>query len=263
MSFFRITAMSALAAGVLFLVTSCADRKDVAIAAKDDDIRRMDQQRAQDQADKENLSALNTDLAKQNQQLAERNAAIANEQMAKISELEAILKELSAKSAQGTAVKEDNEFAVERDSKDAIHIKVAGTLLFEPGKAELKHNAADTLKKVATTLKTKYAHNYVRIEGHTDSTPIVHAKDKYKDNMALSLARANAVYDLLLKEGLPSTRLYATGYGDSQPLVTPEKTAADRAKNRRVEIVIMPSDVKVQKEPLAAGKASLKESAKK
>jgi outer membrane protein OmpA-like peptidoglycan-associated protein len=81
--------------------------------------------------------------------------------------------------------------------------------------------------------------------------------------MALSVARAQAVYAFMVKQGIPSGRLYTAGYGEHQPLVTPEKTAADRAQNRRVEIVIMPSDVKVQKEPLALSKTSGKSASKK
>ena len=47
--------------------------------------------------------------------------------------------------------------------------------------------------------------------------------------------------------------MYTAGYGDSQKVVNPEKTAADRAANRRVDIVILPN-VKVDKQRLASNK---------
>jgi flagellar motor protein MotB len=86
---------------------------------------------------------------------------------------------------------------------------------------------------------------------------VVHNKAKYPDNMALSVARARAVYDFMIKDGgIAAAKMYMAGYGEFQPLVHPEKSATDRAKNRRVEIVIMPSTVSVQKEQLASSKAA-------
>jgi len=113
----------------------------------------------------------------------------------------------------------------------------------------LKTSSHDMLKKVSNTIKSKWPNNYIRIEGHTDKVPVVQNKDKFKDNMALSISRSRAVYDYMIKDGgIAANRMYTAGYGEHQPLVNPEKTAADRAKNRRVEIVIMPQNVKVQKE---------------
>jgi len=125
-------------------------------------------------------------------------------------------------------------------------------VLFDSGRAELKPSCSETLLRIARTVKAQYPGHAIRIEGHTDSTPVVHNKDKYPDNMSLSQARAKAVFDHLVATcSMPATRMYCAGYGFSQPMVWPEKTPADRAKNRRVDIVILPQ-VKVERQALAA-----------
>jgi chemotaxis protein MotB len=261
MNWSRGLGMGVLVLGAVLLLTGCSGRKEVAIANKDATIARQEQLLEQEKGERDTLSTLNSQLADQNKQLAEKNAALATQNLAKTDELSLAVKQLGDKFAQGGAVKEGDAGAVGYGNDKAIHIKVAGTQLFGPGQAELLSSGTLPLKKVASLLKSTYGKNYVRIEGHTDSTPIVRTKEKFKDNMALSLARAQAVYAYLVKQGIPSSRLYTAGYGEQQPLVWPEKTAADRAKNRRVEIVIMPNDVSVKKEPLAMstkGKTSAK-----
>ena len=69
------------------------------------------------------------------------------------------------------------------------------------------------------------------ISGHTDNT------GKQEKNQALSEARANAVKAFLVSKGISENRLTAAGFGPDQP-VADNKTAAGRAKNRRVEIGI-------------------------
>ena len=86
----------------------------------------------------------------------------------------------------------------------------------------------------------------------TDSTPVVRNKDKFKDNMELSIARSRAVYDFMMREGgISANKMYTAGYGEYSPIIHPEKTASDRAKNRRVEISILPTNVKIEKEKMA------------
>jgi len=259
--FFTVVALS----GAMALLTGCTGRKEVALANKDEAIRNQKELLVQAQANQDSLMQTNNALADQNKQLAEKNAAIAMKQSEQTAQMQADLADLKKMLASKPGGGTDESMVVHGQKDGAIHITVAGSVVFEPGHADLKASAHAMLKKVASTIKAKYPNNYVRIEGHTDSTPVVHSKDKYSDNMALSLARARAVYDYLASEGgLSPSKLYAAGYGDKQPLVHPEKTAADRNKNRRVEIVIMPSDVKVQKDQLAStGPAAASSTAKR
>lgn len=57
------------------------------------------------------------------------------------------------------------------------------------------------------------------------------------NNMRISTKRAKAVYKYLIKKGVESHRLSYKGYSNTEPLVFPERTNADRAKNRRVDII--------------------------
>ena len=110
-------------------------------------------------------------------------------------------------------------------------------VLFDSGKAELRHSAAGVLDKVAQALQSA-ANQPVGVEGHTDNVPIT--RSGWADNKALSLARANAVVEhLTQKRGVDPSRLTAIGYGEERP-IAPNDTAAGRQKNRRVEIIIMP-----------------------
>jgi type VI secretion system protein ImpK len=76
------------------------------------------------------------------------------------------------------------------------------------------------------------------VVGHTDDQPI--RSLKFKDNFALSAARARAVQQVL-GEGLDNPgRLEASGAGDSQPIALPPNLPANRARNRRVELMYIP-----------------------
>ena len=263
MSLYASVSKFVVATGAVLLCAGCTSNKDVAIAAKDNTIRNQDALIAQEKADNDKLHADNQQLGAQNNQLADSNVkatqqvAAAEAQNAQtLAEIQRKQAELDAKQdAQWKALNDkwkDGTGSVASGKDGSIHLTVAGSALFDSGKAELKGSADSVLKEVAHMIKTKYPHNFIRIEGHTDGTPIVHSKEKFKDNMELSMARARSVYEYMAKEGgIAGSKMYTAGYGEHQPLVHPEKTAADRAKNRRVEIVIMPENVKVEKDQVA------------
>ena len=262
MSLYHVFSKMALAAGAILLVTGCNDRQKVANAAKDETIRSQQRQLADAKAETEKAAQLNAELAAQNKEMAERGAAAAQKQAA---ETEAMRQEMAGLKAAmngissemvklkpGAGLAENQKVGYDQRGDGTIHITVACTALFDSGRAELKESSHEMLLKVAKTIKKDFPKNYIRVEGHTDGTPVVHAKEKFKDNMELSIARSRAVYDFLIKQGgIASSKMYTAGYGEHQPLVYPEKTAADRSKNRRVEIVIMPLDAKIQKDQLA------------
>ena len=75
------------------------------------------------------------------------------------------------------------------------------------------------------------------VEGHTDNVPIAFS-DRFQSNWDLSAARSAAVADYLLgNTEIQQGRLTVTGYADTKPLESNE-TAAGRAKNRRIEIIV-------------------------
>ena len=102
---------------------------------------------------------------------------------------------------------------------------------FENGSATLTPQGLAVLASVASILK---AHPTVRIriEGHTDS------RGSDASNLALSQARAQAVLDALRAEGIAADRMSALGFGERRPKV-PDTSAANRAVNRRVELIVV------------------------
>lgn len=79
-------------------------------------------------------------------------------------------------------------------------------------------------------------HLQIRIKGHTDNTPV--RLSPYRDNLALSQARAETVMNYLREQGIAAERMKAEAYGDSEPLMS-NNTAAGRDANRRVELVFL------------------------
>ena len=73
----------------------------------------------------------------------------------------------------------------------------------------------------------------LRVDGHTDNDPI--ATLKFPSNWELSTARALSVVHTLIKAGIPSKRLAATGFGEHYPLTSGSNEIA-KAKNRRIEL---------------------------
>jgi flagellar motor protein MotB len=120
---------------------------------------------------------------------------------------------------------------VER-GRSQISVGVAGDVLFDSGSATLKSGAKSTLDKVAGVIKSRYASNKIRIEGHTDSDPLKKTKEKWKSNERLSAERALAVEEYLASRGVAKKQMYVAGYGPDEP-------KGSKKTSRRVEIVIL------------------------
>jgi chemotaxis protein MotB len=121
--------------------------------------------------------------------------------------------------------------------REGIVIRMSGSYLFDSGRAELKPNSLTVLDAIASELKL--LPNDIRVDGHTDATPI--DSPRYPTNWELSTARALAITRYFTEtDGLESTRLMAAGFGEFRPLV-PNDTRAHRALNRRVEIHLLSS----------------------
>jgi flagellar motor protein MotB len=106
-------------------------------------------------------------------------------------------------------------------------------VLFARGSAELTPAAERTLTAVAKSLQG--VPGRLRVEGHTCDLPM---RGRYASNWELSSQRAiNVVMYLMRHEGIPARRLSAIGYADTVPVV-PNTSEANRAQNRRIEIVV-------------------------
>jgi outer membrane protein OmpA-like peptidoglycan-associated protein len=111
-------------------------------------------------------------------------------------------------------------------------------VLFDTGKYTLKPGTQVSLAKVATILQL-YPGLKVQVEGYTDSV----GSDAY--NQTLSENRANAVEQFLVQNGVPPGNATAAGYGKADP-VADNSTAAGRAENRRVNLVVSGAEIGVQ-----------------
>ncbi len=118
-------------------------------------------------------------------------------------------------------------------------VRFLDTVLFDRAKADLRTDASGVLDQVAEVLKK--VPNQVAVEGHTDNLPI-HTWE-FPSNWWLSTARANRVVEYFIqKHDIAPERLSSVGYGEYRP-IEPNDTEANRAQNRRVEIVIKKSTV--------------------
>jgi len=114
----------------------------------------------------------------------------------------------------------------------AERIEILEMVFFDTNKATIKPVSFGILDQVAQVLQDNPFIKKLQVAGHTDD---VGPDDK---NMKLSQARAEAVRAYLISKGVAPERLEAVGYGETKPLV-PEKTKEARAKNRRVEFLIL------------------------
>jgi len=107
-------------------------------------------------------------------------------------------------------------------------------LLFPSGKADLDPGAHALLSEIAQLLNVDQTHP-IEVDGNTDNVPIHSAE--FPSNWELSTARASTVVQYLVSRDVAAHRLSATGYAEQRPIAS-ELTAAGRARNRRVEIVM-------------------------
>ena len=121
------------------------------------------------------------------------------------------------------------------DGNGGAAIVLASDVTFRAGKADLSKRAITTLQRLARALKESRGIQSVRVEGHTDSEPI--KKSGWKNNEELSTARADSVRRYLVAAGVNETILTVEGLGATQPVAS-NGTAAGKAQNRRVEIIL-------------------------
>jgi len=131
----------------------------------------------------------------------------------------------------------------ETDNGQAILVNLPDGVTFDVGSYTLKPSFRETLDKVAQSL-IQYPNSLVDVYGHTDST----GSDSF--NQTLSENRARTVMNYLISKGVPAARIRSQGFGETMP-VADNGTAEGRAKNRRVEIKIVP----VTQEDVAAAKS--------
>jgi chemotaxis protein MotB len=122
-----------------------------------------------------------------------------------------------------------------------LMISLDASVLFNSGKASLLPAASRLLASVSASLRTLPQPFTIHLNGYTDNQPIHTAQ--FPSNWSLSVERAVSVIEIFSEQGLDGHRLAAEGFGEYAPIAK-NTTAAGRAKNRRVVIVIRAPDLK-------------------
>jgi type VI secretion system protein ImpK len=123
--------------------------------------------------------------------------------------------------------------AVRHEDGNSI-ITLRGDGLFAPGSAIVSQGFAPVLDRIANALNS--VSGQVKITGHTDDQPI--RSVRFPSNWHLSQQRAHSVMQILTEKGTIGSRLSAEGRADAEPVAS-NSNAADRARNRRVEITLV------------------------
>jgi chemotaxis protein MotB len=118
-----------------------------------------------------------------------------------------------------------------------IMVALPSSVLFSSGRADLSVAGKTALAKVAGVLGQLEGRRFL-IAGHTDNVPI--STSRFPDNWALSTERATVVTRFLIDNGMKPTNVAAAGYGEHDP-IRDNTTADNRARNRRIEIILMPN----------------------
>jgi len=125
--------------------------------------------------------------------------------------------------------------------KDKLTLSMVDKILFDSGRTDIKQNGKAVLDRVAEIL-SKVTDKQIRIEGHTDNVPIGPVLAvKFPTNWELSTARSTTVVRYLQEQGVNPAFLSAAGYSEYKP-VGLNDTEEERAKNRRIEIILIPVD---------------------
>ena len=161
---------------------------------------------------------------------------------AKLTEIESELQRIREQSQRSIAAIQDrfkDTVGAVLDEAGRLKLDVKGKILFETGSAILSTEGKELLDAISeeVLLNADYSAYAIRVEGHTDNTPI--GGDELR-NWNLSTERAIAAVKYLQEHAdVNAARLAATGYAFYQPIDTAETQEA-KAKNRRIEIILVP-----------------------
>ncbi len=210
------------------LTSGCADKEKQQLAALQTQYNELS---AQNTELRNQLSLAETDKTELLSQLQARQSVLAGKD-SRIAGLQAKLAEKPqalAATGEGWDV-----------GKYADRVTLASDILFSAGSATLTGKGKSKLDKIAADIKSTYAGMPIRVYGHTDADPIKKTKRLWTDNLDLSANRAMAVARYLMTRNIPAADIESVGKGATDP-ITGNDSRAGKAKNRRVEIVVIKS----------------------
>ena len=191
-------------------------------------------------------------LKQENWELSQKNAKLEGDIVQWNRRCELLLQELSDNAGENETLPEKSIIIKNEDSALTKKLKSKGFAvitrdnnptvvisdLFDPGAVSLSDNGEKKLKETGKIIKADAQNAYLKIDGYTDNTPIQKSV-KYKSNEELSLARAEAVKDFLVKKcEFTADNISVNGLGEKNPIADNKKPDGKK-KNRRVEIIVI------------------------
>ena len=215
------------------------------IAKLETELATVKDERAQLQKQYDNTASLNAAMEDRLKQLGQSVDSLNREKAIHMARLEELRRQKAA--AEERAAVFRNLVAKLRSMIDSGQLKVVirdgrmiialpNDILFDSGSTKVKKAGKTALANVAKILAN--VDRRFLVVGHTDNVPIRTAQ--FASNWELSTARAVEVVQLLIKEGMNPKSLSAAGYSEFDPVV-PNDTPANKAQNRRIEIVLQPN----------------------
>jgi chemotaxis protein MotB len=235
---------------ILMLLSACVSSKEYKARLADIDDLKLEAaaQNEKITAQEEQITALEKDKEVLREEISNLKSLISRkegdiEQLMK--EKEDAIKEL--KSTYNSFVSElQNEIKQGQieitQLKDKLSLTMVEKILFDSGSAAIKKEGQEVLSRIGEIL-SKVKDKQITIQGHTDNVPISSKlRDRFPSNWELSAARATTVVRYLQeKANIDPRLLIAAGVGEFRPVASND-TAEGRAKNRRIEIVLLPLD---------------------
>ena len=203
--------------------------------------QRIAQELKEVQTQREALAIESANLAKLTEELSAERDAVKSERDKAAAERDTVRSERDKAAAEREAIKKERDelagmlkgalssVAETTETARGVVVSLSG-ILFDVGKATLKPASQLSVAKLAGILMV-FPNMDLSIEGYTDSTG---SSDL---NMRLSMDRARAVYEFLMGQGISNSRMKYQGFGPDNP-VAPNDSEANRARNRRVEVVL-------------------------
>ena len=181
------------------------------------------------------VASSNVLTATQLAQLLNATDELQNAKAQEANTLKGVQQKIEARAAAGGYA---SDIRTQLQARGLVVTVVTDKVLFDSGSAALRAQGQGLLALVGDALKA--VPNPVLIDGYTDNVPI--STSQFPSNLFLSSSRSDQVAEYFMSIGLPESRLFPEGLGDRDPIAS-NATAAGRARNRRVEIIVQSSVV--------------------
>jgi chemotaxis protein MotB len=215
----------------MFLLLSCAS------GVKPEEMEKL---KAENQGLKDEVSNLNKQIDELNDKILSLTEEVSNTQQSQSATLNSYNDLMLSLQSQISS----NQARVTMQ-QNTVSVTLVNDIFFDEGSDVIKAEGRAVLDKVVPALKS-IKDRFIRIEGYTDDIPIKPSYQwKFPSNWELSSARADAVVRYLQGKGINPELMKASGYGKYNP-VTSKSTPEGRARNRRIEIELVPYDTRAR-----------------